>query len=301
MEKPNHYIVQRTLARPVTLSGHGLHTGIPSSVTICPAPSDHGIVFSRSDIGVTIKADHQHVDLSGSTLSTVLTNKNGSVRTVEHVLSALIGMEINNAIIEVLGEEIPIMDGSSSPFVNAILNVGLKEQTLKTPVFFVTRPVEYKSGDKTFMAVPGSSFKIDYFVDFGNSFRQQYSMVVSPHSYRMEVARAKTFCSAADLEKIRSAGLAKGGTRKNALIVGPDRILNPESQSYPDELVRHKILDFIGDMGLAEGRILGSFTVSKGGHRFHIECLKEMIKDRVLELREEPKKYGVLDLAFQDL
>lgn len=301
MEKQNYYRTQQTLARPITLSGHGLHTGLHSSVTIFPAKPGHGIIFWRSDIDVRIPASHRYVDLSGSTLSTVLANSRGSVRTVEHIVSALRGMGVDNATIEVSGPEVPIMDGSSWPFVEGILKAGIKSQDIGLPLFHVARPVEYKSGDKTFMATPCSSFKVDYFVDFGESFRQPYSMVVTPRSYQTEVSRAKTFCSASDLEKIQEAGLAKGGTRENALIVGPDRIMNPESQSYPDELVRHKILDFIGDMGLTEGRILGSFTVSKGGHRFHIECLKEMIKDRVLELREEPKKYGVLDLAFQDL
>ena len=295
MEKQNYYRTQQTLARPITLSGHGLHTGLHSSVTIFPAKPGHGIVFVHSSKRFGIPATRQYVDHNASTLSTVLSCRSGQFQTVEHVLSALAGMGITNAVIEVSSTEIPILDGSSKPYVAEILKAGILPQPGKVPVFEVSKQVQYRDGDRFFMASPYNGFHVDYSVHFGEPFRQRQSFLVTPHTYRTELASAKTFCLASDLEKIRNQGLAKGGTRENALILGESGTLNPEVQTFPDELVRHKILDFIGDMSLAGGLIAGAFVVERGGHRFHLECLEAMISENILKKvvpEKPPMKFG---------
>lgn len=283
------YPSQKTIARKITLSGTGLHTGLTSSVSILPARPGSGIIFYNSFQNFFIPATRRFVDKKASVLSTVLSCRSGQIQTVEHVLSALAGMGITNAMIEVSSQEIPILDGSSKPYVLEILKAGIVSQPEPSPLFEVTKSVQYRDGEKLFKALPYKGFKVDYSVDFGGKFRQRQELVVTPKTYMTELSSAKTFCLASDLEKIREKGLAKGGTRDNALIVGETRILNPEVQSFHDELVRHKILDFIGDMSLVGGTIAGSFVVNKGGHRFHLECLEALVSENVLK-RVVPEK-----------
>lgn len=273
--------MEKTLANKISLSGTGLHSGTEATVSLLPSQSG-GIVFKRTDIGVTIPARHTNVSQDDLLLSTVLKHEHGRIGTVEHVLSAISGMEIDHAVILVNGPEIPILDGSSWSFAMAIQEAGITELSSHAVRYEIVKTFEYTEGDKYFCATPGANMFVDYSVDFGKNFVQNCRMTISREKYLDNISRAKTFCREVDLYKIRAAGMAKGGNRTNALILGEDRVLNHEQQSYENELARHKILDFIGDMSLLGGKLHGTFRIHKGGHKFHNDCLRKMLANNII-------------------
>lgn len=268
---------QKTIERSVSISGVGLHTGGKATITLCPAKAGSGIVFFRTDKNRSVPATVNHVNPERSVLSTWLGDASCSVQTVEHVLSAVHGMGIDNLLIEVGGPELPILDGSARPIAWAIRSAGVRIQDRPKNIYRLTAPFTKTQGEKSFFARPSSVFRVDYEVDFGPAFVQKYSFVLSPFAYLNEISAAKTFCRVEDLEQMRASGMAKGGTLDNALVLGKNEILNADRQTYENELVRHKILDFIGDMRLLDAPLTGHFIVKKGGHRFHTECLREML------------------------
>ena len=269
--------LQRTLRQSVEIKGTGLHSGREVTLKLHPAPENHGIVFHRSDLGsVYIPAHVRFVSSEKSTLSTVLYDGQATVQTIEHLLSALNGLYLDNVIAEVDGVELPILDGSAKNVLESIQEAGIVEQKKAQKYYRVTRSQEFVSGSKYMKAEPSDRFEVDYEIDFGPGLVQRYCFVLGEASYSSEISKAKTFCFEADIQKMRSMGLAKGGSLANALVMGKNALLNPEQQTYRDEFVRHKILDFLGDVRLLDRPVVGRFTVRRGGHAFHTECLRAL-------------------------
>jgi len=253
------------------------------SIELCPADGDTGLRFliSNGDAdGIEIAADHQWV--TGVTLCTMLGDGNGaSVATVEHVLAALRGLGVDNALIEIDSAEVPIMDGSAAPFVEAIDEVGLAE--LDTPRRFlkVLKPICVEDGGAVGELTPHNGFRLDIEIDFETKLigTQKIEMDVNPGSFRREIARARTFGFMNDVERLWAAGLALGASLENTVAIGDDRIINREGLRYADEFVRHKALDAVGDLALAGAPILGSFRSRRGGHRLNALVLKTLFAD----------------------
>jgi len=274
---------QTTLASEISLTGTGVHSGAPVSITLCPADGDTGLRFliSNGDAdGIEIAADHQWV--TGVTLCTMLGDGNGaSIATVEHVLAALRGLGVDNALIEIDSAEVPIMDGSAAPFVEAIDEVGLTE--LDTPRRFlkVLKPVCVEDGGAVGELIPHNGFRLDIEIDFEAKLigSQKIAMDVNPGSFRREIARARTFGFMNDVERLWAAGLALGASLENTVAIGDDRIINREGLRYADEFVRHKALDAVGDLALAGAPILGAFRSRRGGHRLNALVLKTLFAD----------------------
>lgn len=281
---------QRTLRRSVEIKGIGLHSGREVTLRLHPAPENHGIVFHRSDLGsVYIPAHVRFVSSEKSTLSTVLFDGQATVQTIEHLLSALNGLYLDNLVAEINGAELPILDGSAKNVLQSILEGGIVEQQKEQKFYRVTGSKEFVSGSKYLKAEASDLFEVDYEIDFGPGLVQRFRFVLTEESYHEEIARAKTFCFESDVLKMRSMGLAKGGTLSNALVMGKTALLNPDQQTYADEFVRHKVLDFLGDIRLLDRPVIGKFTVRRGGHAFHTDCLRVLWESGGLVLGTEVK------------
>jgi UDP-3-O-[3-hydroxymyristoyl] N-acetylglucosamine deacetylase len=285
------YWNQRTVAKRVSCTGIGLHSGAPVTLTLAPAPADAGIAFVRMDLGVEIPARHDLV--VDTRLSTSLAVGQARVSTVEHVLSALHGMGIDNCRVEIDGPEIPILDGSAAPFVALIDQAGLKVQKAARHFVVITQPVEVRDGDKLARLEPAEGFSVSFTADFGHPLitNQGFQVTVSDRTFEREVARARTFCFRKDIELMQSMGLARGGSLENAIVVDEYSILNPEGLRWPDEFARHKVLDAIGDLALLGRPLLGALTAVKSGHALNQALVKRVLADptchRVVRIPEE--------------
>ncbi|MHA1133311.1 MAG: UDP-3-O-acyl-N-acetylglucosamine deacetylase [Alphaproteobacteria bacterium] len=274
---------QTTLACEISLTGTGVHSGAPVSISICPADDDTGLRFliSNGDSdGIEIAADQQWV--TGVTLCTVLGDGNGaSVATVEHVLAALRGLGVDNALIEIDSVEVPIMDGSAAPFVEAIDEVGLTELDAPRRFLKVLKPICVEDGGAVGELVPHNGFHLDVEIDYETKLigKQKLEMDVNPGSFRREISRARTFGFMKDVERLWAAGLALGASLENTVAIGDDRIINREGLRFADECVRHKALDAVGDLALAGAPILGAYRSRHGGHRLNALVLKALFAD----------------------
>ena len=283
---------QRTVAKRVTCTGVGLHSGRPASLTLAPAAPGAGITFVRMDLGVEIPARNEHVQ--DTMLSTTIGVGPARVATVEHVLAALSGMGIDNCRVEVEGPEIPILDGSAAPFVALVQEAGVKTQKAPRRYLVVEKAVEVKDGDKLARLEPAEGFVVDFRADFNHPLitNQPLRVTVTDRSFEREVARARTFCFRRDIERMQAAGLAKGGSLENAIVVDEFAILNPEGLRFPDEFVRHKVLDAIGDLALAGLPILGALVAVKSGHAMNQALVRKLLADpsayRIVTLGAEP-------------
>ena len=261
---------QRTLKTLIKTTGVGLHTGARVEVVLRPAPSNTGIVFHRVDLEqpVSIPGDALHV---GETrLSSTLKHDGAAISTVEHLMSALAGLGIDNLHVDVAGPEVPIMDGSAGPFVFLLQSAGIVEQDAHKRYLRVVAPVEVRDGDKWARFEPFNGFKLDFTIDFPHPmFGSENRHVVidfAEHSYVKEVARARTFGFMQDLEAMREAGLGLGGSLQNAVVLDEYRVLNSEGLRYDNEFVKHKVLDAIGDLYLLGHPLIGQYTAFKSGH-----------------------------------
>jgi UDP-3-O-[3-hydroxymyristoyl] N-acetylglucosamine deacetylase len=282
---------QRTIAKRVTCTGVGLHSG--SKVTLClaPAPADAGITFVRMDLGIEVPARHDLV--VDTRLSTSIAKGEARVATVEHVMAALHGMGVDNCRVEVDGPEIPIMDGSAAPFVGLIEQAGLKEQKAPRSYLMIAAPIEVRDGDKLARLEPLDGFAVRFTADFNHPLitNQGFEVAVTDRSFEREVARARTFCFRKDIELMQKNGLAKGGSLENAIVVDDFSILNPEGLRFPDEFARHKVLDAIGDLALLGRPVLGQLTAVKSGHALNQALVRRVLADpfchRVVALTPE--------------
>ncbi len=274
---------QTTLASEITLTGTGVHSGAPVSITLCPADGDTGIRFlllNGHAEGTEIAADQQSV--TGVNLCIVLGDGNGaSIATVEHLLAALRGLGVDNALIEIDSAEVPIMDGSASRFVEAIDEVGLAELDVPRRYLKVLKKVVVEEAGSYGELAPHNGFHLDIEIDFDTPLigTQRIEVDLNPGAFRRELARARTFGFMKDVERLWAAGLALGASLDNTVAIGDDRVINREGLRFADEFVRHKALDAVGDLALAGAPILGAYRSHRGGHRLNALVLKALFAD----------------------
>lgn len=277
-------IKQRTLKNPIRATGVGLHTGEKVYLTLKPAPVDAGIVFRRTDLNPVVEIEAKAENVGDTTLSTTLIKGDVRISTVEHLLSAMAGLGIDNAIVEVSAAEVPIMDGSAGPFVFLIQSAGIEEQNAAKQFIRIKRPVVVEDGDKIASFLPFEGFKVSFSIDFDHPVftgrTLKTAVDFSSTSFVKEVSRARTFGFMHEIEYLRSKGLAKGGSVDNAIVVDDYRVVNEDGLRYEDEFVKHKVLDAIGDLYLLGNSLIGEFKAHKSGHALNNRVLRELIKQR---------------------
>lgn len=262
--------MRRTLKRPIQMQGVGVHSGAPARLTLRPASPEAGILIHRRDVGGEAGSIPARYDLATDTrLCTKLTNAHGvSVGTVEHLMAALAGCGVDDVLIEIDGPEVPIMDGGSRPFVEAILSAGLAEADAPLRVIRILAPVEVRHEDKIARLESCARFEGRFEIEFPDAAigRQAIELDLSGDAFVEELAAARTFGRLFEIEKLREMGLTRGGSLENAVVVDGGRVLNPGGLRWPDEFVRHKLLDAVGDLALAGAPILGRYLGVKAGH-----------------------------------
>ena len=300
-------IKQRTLRNPIRATGVGLHTGDKVYLTLKPAPIDTGIVFRRVDLDPVVEIEAKADNVSDTTMSTTLSNGDVKVSTVEHFLSAMAGLGVDNAYVELNSTEMPIMDGSAGPFVFLLQSAGIEEQPAAKKFLRVKKEVEVTDGDKVARFLPHDGFKVSFTIDFDHPvFRGRKADAVmdfSTTSFVKEISRARTFGFMHEYEYLRSKGLARGGSVDNAIVVDEYRVLNEDGLRYEDEFVKHKVLDAIGDLYLLGYGLIGEFKAHKSGHSLNNLLLRELLKhDDAWELvtyeeGESPISYSAAAVA----
>lgn len=277
-------IRQRTLKNVIRATGVGLHTGEKVYLTLRPAAPNTGIKFRRVDLAEPVLIDAKPENVGDTTLSTTLVNGDVRISTVEHLLSALAGLGIDNAYVDVSAPEVPIMDGSAGPFVFLIQSAGVEEQDSPKSFIRIKKEVLVEDGDKWAKFEPYDGFKVSFTIDFDHPAfhkdNQTASIDFSSTSFVKEVSRARTFGFMRDIELLRKNKLALGGSMDNAIVVDNYRILNEDGLRYADEFVKHKILDAIGDLYLLGHSLIGSFVGFKSGHGLNNQLLRELIKQK---------------------
>ncbi len=272
---------QRTLKNSIRATGVGLHTGKKVLMTLYPAPPDTGIVFRRTDLAPPVDIPAHAQNVGETTLGTTLHKGDAKISTVEHLLSALAGLGIDNLVVEVSAPEVPIMDGSAGPFVFLLQSAGIEEQKAPKRFIRILESVRVEDGDKWARFDPYDGFKVNFEIEFNHPTFKKHSqtatMDFSTTSFLREVSRARTFGFMRDLEGLRAHNLALGGNLDNAIVLDDDRILNEDGLRYEDEFVKHKILDAIGDLYLLGHSLIGEFSGFKSGHALNNKLLRKLI------------------------
>ena len=275
-------IRQRTLRNEIRATGVGLHSGKKVYLTLKPAPIDNGIVFRRVDLDPAVEIKATAGNVGETLLSTTLVKGDVKVSTVEHLLSAMAGLGIDNAFVELSAAEVPIMDGSAGPFVFLIQSAGIEEQEAAKKFIRIKREVTVTDGDKTASFLPFEGFKVSFKIDFDHPAFSKTSVLsevdFSSTSFVKEVSRARTFGFMHEIEYLRSQGLAQGGSFENAIVVDEYRVLNEDGLRYEDEFVKHKVLDAIGDLYLLGNSLVGEFKAFKSGHALNNALLRKLIE-----------------------
>ncbi|HLX30571.1 MAG TPA: UDP-3-O-acyl-N-acetylglucosamine deacetylase [Casimicrobiaceae bacterium] len=295
---------QRTLKTTIRTTGVGLHTGARVELTLRPAPADSGIVFHRVDLPEPVDIPAQAANVGDTRLSSTLSLHGASISTVEHLMSALAGVGIDNLHIDVSGPELPVMDGSAGPFVFLLQSAGIVEQNTAKQYLRVRAPVEMRDGDKWARFEPFAGFKLDFTIDFPHPVfgteSRHVTVDFAEHSYVKEVARARTFAFMQDVEAMRAAGLALGGSLRNAIVLDDTRVLNSEGLRYDNEFVKHKVLDAIGDLYLLGHPLIGQYTAYKPGHALNNALARALLARpeawELVSFREDDE----VPSAFQD-
>ena len=273
---------QQTIKNEILLAGIGLHSGKQVELQLKPAEIDNGIKFIRTDKIKDNVINAVWSNVTETVLSTTISNKGGlKISTIEHLMSALSGLHIDNLNIYINAPEVPIMDGSSRPFVDAIEDTGIKIQSKKRKILNVKKVIEVKNNDSSVKIIPNKQFSIDFEIDFPSQLvsKQSCQLQLINGNYKADIAAARTFGFEKDVEHLRSNGLALGGSLDNAVVVGERKILNKDGLRYSDEFVRHKILDSIGDLYLAGSPIIGYFYGNKSGHYLNNQLLRKLFSD----------------------
>jgi UDP-3-O-[3-hydroxymyristoyl] N-acetylglucosamine deacetylase len=277
---------QTTLRAAVSLTGIGVHSGNEVRVVLHPAEANHGIVFLRTGLqgGHDRLIDARHLAVTATELCTVLgDSESGAVATVEHLMAVLAGLGIDNVLVEIDGPEVPILDGSCAPFVDAIDQVGIVTLGASRRYLKVLKPIRVTRGRAVAELLPNDrAFRLDVEIDFSNPVigRQRRSVDLSTSVFRREISRARTFGFMQDVDKLWSAGFALGASLENTVVIGEGEVVNPEGLRYADEFVRHKILDAIGDLSLAGFPLLGTYRSYCGGHRMNVSVLEALFSSR---------------------
>jgi UDP-3-O-[3-hydroxymyristoyl] N-acetylglucosamine deacetylase len=276
-------IRQRTLKNVIRATGVGLHTGEKICLTLRPAPVNTGIVFCRVDLDEPVQIKARPENVGATRLSTSLVSGDASISTVEHLLSAMAGLGIDNAYVDVSAPEVPIMDGSAGPFVFLIQSAGIEEQNAAKRFIRIRRKVELREGDKLVRFEPFDGFKVGFTIEFNHPCVKreiQHSVIdFSTTSFVKEVSRARTFGFLSEVEQLRERNLILGGSMDNAVVMDDYRVLNEDGLRYRDEFVKHKILDAIGDLYLLGHGIIGAFHAVKSGHELNNRLLRMLVAD----------------------
>lgn len=274
---------QHTLKSSIRCTGIGLHSGERITMELHPAAANTGIVFRRTDISTGLRDIPARYDHVGSTkMCTTLVNRDGaSVSTIEHLMAALAGCEIDNALITLNGPEVPIMDGSAEPFVFLIECAGILELDEPRRAIQVLHPVTVRDGDSVASLEPADGFSIEFGIDFESAAigRQKFSLDVTPDTFKTDISRARTFGFLHEVEALRNAGLGQGGSLDNVVVVDGDEVMNSDGLRFDNEFVRHKVLDCIGDMYLAGGPLIGRFSGVRAGHGLHHKLLETLFAE----------------------
>ncbi len=270
---------QHTIGQSVWCSGVGLHSGLKVSLVLKPAPADHGIRFRRTDLpgNPTICAHYDNV--IDTFQATTIGSAGIGVSTVEHLMAALYGCGVDNALVELNGPEAPIFDGSAAPYVKLIRKAAIVEQTGARRYLTIRRPFVVEEGDSSIIATPADQFQVHYEIEFPHPRvgKQEYSWELTNTSFSREIAKARTFGFLKDVQRLQQMGLIRGGSLSNAVVFDENEVLNVNGFRYSDECVRHKILDFIGDLALTGLPVLGKFEIRKAGHTLHSRFLAELM------------------------
>nr|WP_315056035.1 UDP-3-O-acyl-N-acetylglucosamine deacetylase [uncultured Campylobacter sp.] len=282
---------QTTIAKKVHNVGIGLHKGEPIRLTLEPLEAGSGIVFYRSDLGISFKAEPKNV--INTQMATVVGNEKGYISTIEHLMSAINAYGIDNIRIIVDANEIPVMDGSSASFCMLLDEAGVRELDANKKALIIKRAVEVREGDKLVRLSPSKSPKFDYTIKFSHPLigTQHHVFEFSKKSYVKEISRARTFGFLKDVQALRSMGLALGGSLENAVVIDENKILNPEGLRFENEFVRHKILDAIGDLALVGAPILGDYTAFAGSHDLNHKLTLAVLADA--------KNFELVDLTAE--
>ncbi|MGA3135815.1 MAG: UDP-3-O-acyl-N-acetylglucosamine deacetylase [Terracidiphilus sp.] len=277
LASPAH--LEQTIAAPLEFTGIGLHSGAPVTMRLLPAPAGSGIVFRRTDLdNFEIPAIGRYV--AKVSYATSLMRQGVLISTTEHLLSALIGMGVDNMIVELDNLELPILDGSALPYVEAFLSAGIRSQRRRRETVRVLRPIEVREGEKFIGVYPGSGYSIEYAIDFPAPVGQQKACVdLAAETYGTDIAPARTFGYKADEQRLRDMGLIRGAGPENAIILEAMGPVNGPLR-FPDEYVRHKVLDLIGDLALAGRRMEGHVVAERAGHAMHTALVSRLLKDR---------------------
>ncbi len=273
-------LTQKTIRREVSCAGIGLHCGKRVEMRLLPAAPDTGIRFRRVDLDwleIPVSIDNLH----RTSFATQLSHSDTSINTVEHLLSAASGLGVDNLVVEVAGEEVPIMDGSAAPFVYLLHEAGLRRQQAARKFIKIVEPLRVDEDDKFIAIYPAERLKVSYTIDFDHPLIgvQRETFVITPRTFTEQIAPARTFGFLKDVETMRGLGLALGGSIENAVVVGENSILNPQLR-FPDEFVRHKILDVIGDLTLLGRPLLGHVVAYRAGHRLHAALVDKIRTER---------------------
>jgi len=277
-------IKQRTLKNMIRATGVGLHTGTKVYLTLRPAAADTGIVFRRTDLTPPVEIAGEPYAVGDTRLSSCLDKGGVRVATVEHLMSALAGLGVDNAYVDLTAPEVPIMDGSAGPFVFLLQSAGIEEQNAPKKFIRILNPVEVREGDKWVRFEPHNGFKLTMSIDFDHpvfeKMRQSVTVDFAATSYVKEVSRARTFGFMQEVEWMRAQGLALGGSLDNAVVMDEYRVLNTDGLRYEDEFVKHKVLDAIGDLYLLGHPVIGAFSGHKSGHALNNRLLRQLLEDK---------------------
>ena len=276
-------IRQRTLKNVIRATGVGLHTGHKVYLTLRPAPANTGIMFRRTDLQPEVEIRACPENVGDTTLSTTLVRDGVRVSTVEHLLSAMAGLGIDNAFVDISAPEVPIMDGSAGPFVFLLQSAGVRDLDAPKEFIRITRPVRVEDGDKWARFEPFDGFKVSFGIEFDhpvfNECSSEATVDFSTTSFVKEVSRARTFGFVRDLERLRESNLALGGNLDNAIVIDDYRVMNEDGLRYEDEFVKHKVLDAIGDLYLLGHSLIGAFLGYKSGHALNNRLLRALVAD----------------------
>lgn len=272
---------QRTLKDSIRATGIGLHSGAKVYMTLRPASANTGIVFRRLDLPEPVDIPAQALRVTQTQLGTTLEADGAKVSTVEHLLAAMAGLGIDNAYVDLTAAEVPIMDGSSAPFVFLLQSAGIEELTAPKRFIRILEPVEVRDGDKWARLTPHDGFRLKFQIDFDHpalrKHRQESELDFSATAFLKEISRARTFGFLRDLENLRSKDLTLGGSFDNAIVMDEYRVLNEDGLRFADEFVRHKILDAVGDLYLLGSCLVGEFSAYKSGHHLNNLLLRELL------------------------
>ncbi|MCD4674441.1 MAG: UDP-3-O-acyl-N-acetylglucosamine deacetylase [Desulfobacula sp.] len=278
----NKYFLQKTLSQAISVSGTGVHSGKQMHLTIKPAPENHGIKFRRVDLPGTQDIQALFKLVVDTSLATVLGTNGAIVSTIEHLMASFAGLGIDNALVEIDDYEIPILDGSAKVFTQLIENAGIVEQAAPKHFLIVKKPIKVIDNDKSVIVYPEPCFKITCRIDFSHPLigKQEITFDRAKNNFEKEISRARTFGFIQDLELLKKFSLGKGGSLDNAIIIDKDRILNEEGLRYPDEFVRHKLLDSLGDFSLLGMQIQGHIVTHKSGHTLNHLFIEKFLENK---------------------